>query len=65
MDMTGPEGRVALRRETHDLNDALEDLLRRLTDSGEEAAGCVKRARASLFEAWTLLCTPPEEEEDH
>ena len=56
--------RVALRRETHDLNDSLADLLDRVEPVDEDAALCVRRARMALFEAWTMLCTPPEEDED-
>lgn len=56
--------RVALRRETYDANDALVDLVVRLTPIDPVAADAIKRARSSLFEAWTILCTPPDDDDD-
>jgi hypothetical protein len=56
--------RIELRRATHDANDALVDLVVRLQPLDVEAAAAVKRARAALFEAWTILCMPPEGDDD-
>ncbi len=56
--------RVALRRETYAANDALVDLIVRITPIDPAAADAIKRARSSLFEAWTILCTPPDDEDD-
>lgn len=56
--------RVALRRETHDLNEQLIQLLVRLTPADPGAAAAVTRARSALFEAWTILCMPPEDDDD-
>jgi hypothetical protein len=64
--MTDPdEVRIALRRETHDCNAALADLADRLDAVDGAAASAVKRARSALFEAWTILCVPPDDEDDH
>ena len=62
---TGDEMRIALRRETHDFNAALADLAERLDAVDGTAASAVNRARSALFEAWTILCVPPDDEEDH
>ena len=58
------ELRVALRRETYEANDALVDLIVRITPIDRAAAEAIKRARSSLFEAWTILCTPPDDDDD-
>jgi hypothetical protein len=55
------ENRVALRRVTHDFNDELANLADTLENVDDDAARAVKQARISLFEAWTMLCEPPEE----
>ena len=57
--------RVELRRETHDLNERLADLVTRLGPVDHAAASAIKNARSALFEAWTILCSPPEDDEDH
>jgi len=57
--------RAMLRRETHDHNDALAGLAFRLDAVDPAAARAVRQARASLFEAWTILCVPPEDDDDH
>ena len=57
--------RVALRREVHDLNQALVEILIRLPEVDANAASAVHSARMALFDAWTILCTPPEDEDDH
>ena len=59
------ETRVALRRATHDFNDELDKLVDSLESVDDDAQRAVKRARVALFEAWTMLCNPPEEDEDH
>jgi hypothetical protein len=58
------EKRVALRRETYDFNEALVDLIVRLTPHDPSAAAAIKQARAALFEAWTILCIPPDDHDD-
>ena len=57
--------RVELRRQTHDLNQALADLLAALAPEDPSAADAVRQARMALFDAWTILCTPPEDDDDH
>jgi len=57
--------RMALRREVHDLNQALVDILIKLPEVDTNAASAVHSARMALFDAWTILCTPPEDEDDH
>lgn len=58
------ELRVALRRETYDANEALVDLIIRLTPHDPAAARAIKQARSCLFEAWTILCVPPDDHDD-
>lgn len=62
---TSEAGRVVLRRETHDLNDLLDALAGRLDKVDPAAAVAVRQARSALFEAWTILCAAPEDDEDH
>lgn len=57
--------RIALRRRTHDINATLVALADQLDGVDQDAARAVRRARAALFEAWTMLCQPPEDEDDH
>lgn len=58
--------REILRRATRDLNGQVMDLFDKLDGFDADAADAIRRARSALFEAWTILCTPPEEEdEDH
>ena len=58
--------RTQLRRETYDLKEHLFALLVRLVPADPEAAAAIMRARSAVFEAWTILCMPPEsEDEDH
>ena len=59
------QARLALRRRTHDVNDDLFTLVDELSAIDEDAARAVQRARLALFEAWTILCVPPDDEEDH
>lgn len=58
------EQRIAFRRETYDANEALVDLIVRLTPHDPAAANAIKQARSNLFEAWTILCVPPDDHED-
>ena len=58
------ELRLALRRETYDANEALVDLIIRLTPHDPSAAAAIKKARSCLFEAWTILCVPPDDHDD-
>lgn len=62
--MTNDDLRVALRRETYDANEALVDLIIRLTPHDPAAAAAIKQARSALFEAWTILCVPPDDHDD-
>jgi hypothetical protein len=55
------ETRVTLRRATHDVNDELDKLADSLEFVDDDAQRAVRRARVALFEAWTMLCKPPEE----
>jgi len=59
------ERRVNLRRTTHDLNDTVFELGSKVAPISPEAARAIDRAHTALFEAWTYLCTPPEEDDDH
>jgi hypothetical protein len=56
--------RIVFRREVYDANQALVDLIVRLTPHDPSAAAAIKQARSSLFEAWTVLCVPPDDHED-
>lgn len=56
--------RALLRREAYELKDACIYLADRAKPVDAEAADAIQRARYALFEAWTILCNPPEEE-DH
>lgn len=57
--------RAKLRREAYELKDACIFLANRAKPVVPEAAEAIQRARYALFEAWTILCNPPEEEDDH
>jgi len=57
--------RSNLRRQAYDLKDACIFLSSKVRSVDAEAAEAIQRARYALFEAWTILCNPPEEEEDH
>ena len=41
------------------------DLLIRVSPVDADAAAALIRARSALFEAWTILCAPPQDEDDH
>jgi len=65
-DMNDAEShRIALRRETHDINAKLAGLVDKLASVDPDAERAVKKARLALFEAWTALCAPPDDEDDH
>jgi hypothetical protein len=57
--------RAALRRESYDLKEALTRFAGKLDRVDSEAARAVNRARSALFETWTILCVPPDDEDDH
>ena len=57
--------RATLRRTTHDLNDTVWELGTKVQSISPEAALAIDRAHTALFEAWTYLCTPAEDDEDH
>lgn len=57
--------RVGLRREAYDLKEHAVNLLIRVTPVDADAAAALIRARSALFEAWTILCAPPEDDDDH
>jgi hypothetical protein len=56
--------RIALRRATHSVNQSLISLADELDGMDDAAAQAVRQARLSLFEAWTILCVPPSDEDD-
>lgn len=56
--------RGKLRREVHDLNQQAMQLFEQLESLDPAAATAVKNARSELFEAWTMLCLPPEYDHD-
>jgi hypothetical protein len=62
--MDAHQDRVALRREALAMKDAAIHFAARLSGVDEEARDAVHRARLALFEAWTMLCTPPEDDDD-
>lgn len=55
----------AVRREIYKLKNACIDLAFDVQDANPEAAQSIQRARNALFEAWTLLCSQHEDEDDH
>ena len=56
--------RTALRRATYEFNQGLIDLAYDLDSTDAAAAAAVRTARLALFEAWTILCVPPSDDED-
>lgn len=56
--------RTALRRATYDFNRGLIDLADDLDSTDTTAAAAVRNARLALFEAWTILCIPPSDDDD-
>lgn len=62
--MADAQDQGALRREVLALKDDLLVLADRLAPIDSEAVLAVLRARSAMFEAWTILCTPPGEDED-
>lgn len=63
MDTTGRD-RTALRRATYAFNRDLIDHANELDAMDPAAAKAVRTARLALFEAWTILCVPPSDDED-
>lgn len=57
--------RVGLRREAYLLKEQAVNLLIRVIPVDADAAAALIRARSALFEAWTILCAPPEDDDDH
>jgi hypothetical protein len=57
--------RASLRREAYDLKEELFRFVGKLDGIDNEAARTVNRARLALFETWTILCVPPDDEDDH
>lgn len=53
-----------LRRRILALKDDVLALAPDVSDADAEAGRSVLRARNALFEAWTILAGPPEEDED-
>ena len=57
---------VAIRRRVLALKDEVMSLGSEVASHDPEASRSMVRARAALFEAWTILVGPPEDEdEDH
>jgi hypothetical protein len=59
------ELRDLLRREAYDLKVGLTALAEKLVQVDANAAHAALQARLAAFEAWTILATPVEEEDDH
>ncbi|GGA37564.1 hypothetical protein [Sphingomonas psychrolutea] len=62
--ITAKDLRTPLRRRTHAANADLFALADALETVDRDAADSVKRARAALFEAWTILCEHQADDED-
>lgn len=60
----GEDELVALRQRILALKDEIVTLTVQVLDVNPDAALSMRRARAALFEAWTLLVGPPEEDDD-
>ncbi len=58
------DARVVLRREAYDLKEQVLALALRLRGADTGAALALERAHNALFEAWTILCMPPDDHED-
>lgn len=56
--------RIQFRREVHDIKEQLVGLLVKLAPADADASAAVTRARSAMFEAWTILCMPPEDDDD-
>ena len=66
MTQIAEDPRTTLRRRTHGANAELFALADDLGRVDPGAADAVRRARAALFEAWTILCEhQADEDEDH
>jgi hypothetical protein len=64
MTQYGEDARIALRRRIHDTNTRLFDLVDDLVAVDTAALDAVRQARASLFEAWTILCEHQADDDD-
>jgi hypothetical protein len=61
---TNEKGVIAVRQKILGLKDEVVALFGDVAAIDAHAAQSMMRARAALFEAWTLLVGPPEEDED-
>jgi hypothetical protein len=57
--------RASFRREAYEIKEQLFEFAERLEGVDPDAARTVHRARLALFETWTIMCVPPDDEEDH
>ena len=62
--ITAEDPRTSLRRRAHDANADLFALADALASVDCDAADAVRRARAALFEAWTILCEHQADDDD-
>jgi hypothetical protein len=58
------EIRIVLRREAYDLKEKAAEFAAKLRPVSAEATRAVDRAHAAFFEAWTVLCMPPDDDDD-
>jgi hypothetical protein len=65
MNIPDEERRVALRRTILDFKEEIHALAGEIEPFASDAAESLRAARSSLFEAWTILCGPPEDDDDH
>lgn len=56
--------RIAMRRAAFDLKEDVIGLAAEVALIDTEAHAALTKARLALFEAWTMLCRPPEDEGD-
>jgi hypothetical protein len=64
--MTGPDDRrVALRKQISVLKETLIEIMYQGSAVEPRLRAPLGTARNALFEAWTILATPLEEDEDH
>jgi hypothetical protein len=63
---TDEQAFIALRQKILSVKDEVLDLTIDVMAISPDAARSMQRARAALFEAWTLLVGPPaDDDEDH
>jgi hypothetical protein len=58
------EIRVMLRREAYDLKEKVAEFATKLRPLSTDASNAVDKAHAAFFEAWTVLCIPPDDHDD-